>query len=1229
MKETKIIQWNLHGLRANLVDLQLLIADFSPVALCLQETLQKTTNIINLRKYTHFFTTNTAIDGRPKGGVSILVDKTVPHSQVTLTSPVQAVAVRITLHRPLTLCSIYLPPSTPVDANDLNLLINQLPHPVILMGDFNAHSPLWGNDKLDNRGHVIETVIENNNLFLFNNKSKTYLHPATGSRTAIDLTLCHPTLATDFTWSVSQELYGSDHYPLIITNQKLLPQCHFPKWKIHKSDWHLFQNSCEQTLTYQPTNNKNDMEHFTTILIDIAKCTIPKTKQKPRHPIKPWFTDQCKTAISERRKALRTFCTSPSTENLINFKKVRAQTRKIIQQCKKSSWESFVSKLNNRTSSKQIWDMIRKIKGNPSPMTSHHIKQNNILTTHQDEICNILAKSFAHNSSNAHYSPTFQTHKQTLEAHNINFNSTNQEDYNLPFSLTELTSAITASRNSTPGPDDIHYQFLKKLPLPSLQLLLHIMNNNWTNHTFPATWQEAIVIPILKPNKDPTDPNSYRPIALTSCLCKIMESMVNKRLVFYLESNQLISEYQCGFRKQRSTTDQLIRLETWVREGLANGEHVVAIFYDLEKAYDTTWKYGILRDLHNSGLRGHLPIFISNFLNNRHFKVRSSHSLSQNYDQECGVPQGSVLSPTLFNLKINSITKCIPIGVDCTLFVDDFLTCCRSKLITSIERRLQITLNNLQKWSDENGFKFSPTKTHCIHFCNLRRLHPHPNLTLNNQPVPVVSETKFLGVIFDNKLTFIPHLKYLRTKCLKAMNILRVVAHKDWGGDTKTLLTLYRTLIRTKLDYASIVWGSARQSYVQMLDPIQNQALRLCLGAFRTSPIESLQVECFEPNLSMRRQKLTMQYITKLKSNPLNPAYQCVFDPKFTNLFLNKPRTIPPLGIRFTRLNNNFNLNLDMIATSHLSTLPPWTLTSPLVLLSLNHGNKAATDPAILKQQALELLSKYTDFTFIYTDGSKNNITVSAAVIHENTTITKRLPDHSSIFSAECIAIHLALETINNRNNTKYLILSDSLSTLQAIQNKKFEHPFILNILETYHNLSQLNKTIIFCWIPSHVGIRGNEMADMAAKDALTSQIDQNIRIPYSDLKNKISINILSNWQNSWNNSIFNKLHTVQPTISNTKKTSTINRKDETIMHRLRIGHTRYTHVHLLTKTTHPLCNYCQTPISVEHIFLPCPQLLYIRNKFINGNTLDNILTTNAPTLIIQYLKEILLYSKI
>ena len=137
---------------------------------------------------------------------------------------------------------------------------------------------------------------------------------------------------------------------------------------------------------------------------------------------------------------------------------------------------------------------------------------------------------------------------------------------------------------------------------------------------------------------------------------------------------------------------------------------------------------------------------------------------------------------------------------------------------------------------------------------------------------------------------------------MKAMNILRVLAHSDWGADQSTLLHLYRALIRSKLDYGCIVYGSARKSYLEKLNPIQNNALRLCLGAFRSSPIESLYIDANEPPLEYRRNKLTLQYGIKLKANPDIPSYEYVFPTHYTYKKCLRKSTNPPFRVRLQSL---------------------------------------------------------------------------------------------------------------------------------------------------------------------------------------------------------------------------------------------------------------------------------------------------------------------------------------
>ena len=185
----------------------------------------------------------------------------------------------------------------------------------------------------------------------------------------------------------------------------------------------------------------------------------------------------------------------------------------------------------------------------------------------------------------------------------------------------------------------------------------------------------------------------------------------------------------------------------------------------LEKAYDTTWRYGILKELHNFGLKGRLPNLIKSFLEDCTIQVCVGLPLSDLYDQEHGFPQGAILSTTLFNMKLHDIINFLDYKTDGSLYIDDFCICFCSKNMHTVERHLHQCLNRIEDWATRNGFKFSKSKTQCVHFCQQRKIHNDPALYIYESQIPVVAESKFLGVILDLKFSFIPHLKYVKVKC--------------------------------------------------------------------------------------------------------------------------------------------------------------------------------------------------------------------------------------------------------------------------------------------------------------------------------------------------------------------------------------------------------------------------------------------------------------------------------
>ena len=229
-----------------------------------------------------------------------------------------------------------------------------------------------------------------------------------------------------------------------------------------------------------------------------------------------------------------------------------------------------------------------------------------------------------------------------------------------------------------------------------------------------------------------------------------------------------------------------------------------------------------------------------------------------------------------------------------------------------------------------------------MHFCPDKKCMD-PVLELDNDPIQFVKEAKFLGLIWDTKLTFEPHIKYLKARCQKSLNLLKVLFHTEWGADRTTLVKLYRSLVRSKLDYGCIVYGSASKTALDKLDPVHNQGLRLSLGAFRSSPVESLYVEAHEPPLEIRKNKLALQYVLKLKANPKNPAYDVVFNPKHQELYKDKESAIDSFGIHCKKLLKEAEIDVGEIAINSIPDVPIWDSKPVTVDFTLSDFDKTST----------------------------------------------------------------------------------------------------------------------------------------------------------------------------------------------------------------------------------------------------------------------------------------------
>ena len=283
---------------------------------------------------------------------------------------------------------------------------------------------------------------------------------------------------------------------------------------------------------------------------------------------------------------------------------------------------------------------------------------------------------------------------------------------------------------------------------------------------------------------------------------------------------------------------------------------------------------------------------MSEYFRDRLIRVRIGNTFSDEFYPEEGVPTGGVLAVTCFGLKINELPSLIAMDIFRAPFVDDLAICFRGRSLDTIERHLQQAVNDIQEWATRNGFRFAAHKCKVVHFTAPRnKAQRFPTIRISDTLLPVEESTKFLGLWWDSRLSFKKHIIALKTQCKEALNLIRVVAQLKWGGDKDTLLMLYRTIARSKLDYGCIVYGTASHTNLRQLDSIHNAGLRLALGAFCTSPVSNMYTEANEAPLEERWLKLSMNYYLKTRACTDNTAHHALheFDPTTRDLYLSKP----------------------------------------------------------------------------------------------------------------------------------------------------------------------------------------------------------------------------------------------------------------------------------------------------------------------------------------------------
>ena len=366
--------------------------------------------------------------------------------------------------------------------------------------------------------------------------------------------------------------------------------------------------------------------------------------------------------------------------------------------------------------------------------------------------------------------------------------------------------------------------------------------------------------------------------------------------------------------------------------------------------------------------------------------------------------------------------------------------------------------------------------------------------------------------------------------------------------------------------------------------------------------IHSILAEVYEPPLHLRRKLLSLRYACKLRQMPSHPTYHHVFSRCALSVFQHSRVSSSPFCTRIRELCNDSGISLRGVTKLTPPRIPPWELATPTVDVSLAEFRKSDTLPEEFRSRALEVIGSYDRYTHTYTDGSKTDAGVGCAFVMGLTTRSFTLPSHATVYTSELIAIHKALSFIEVCEGLRYVIFSDSLSSLLALMAFNPSHPLLQDVLGLLTSLDRAGKSIVLCWIPGHVGLAGNEQADQAAKRATRAACTRSLPLPATDLFPVFKEYVLGKWQSAWDE-VASKLKEVKPQLAPWHSVGRKLRVEEVTLCRLRIGHTYATHKYLLCGEERPRCSRCGDALSVRHVLVSCRHLRNERVRFFGVST--------------------------
>ena len=873
--------WNAQGLSGKICELTALLLQENIDIACITETHFSSKNKTREIKGYHVIRQDRATH---MGGLLIYIKDDLNFKEA-ITGPtklLETIAISIQSNDrskpPLTLINTYLPGGArrvevqghlKEDLESLTSYPMRAGHGIILLGDLNAKHTAWRNQTCNVAGKILyDFTINSNNSIMFP-PEPTYCPPSDKkSSSTIDLLLTNGVFKCSRPFV--RNILNSDHVP-VFTSVELAADRTIKQMKQYnygRANWGVYRRSLNsalfETLVNIDSTARINEESIDALIVKLNNDTsralnkaVPREKRLQNGICLP---SDIQALIHRRNYYRRRWCRRRNPSDRMEYSNLNREIKNRVSYLIRDRLTGGIA--DCRPGDTKIYKLIKARKRSQLPplQTADGKVYKNV--DKAKELAIQFRKS--HDNPLGDNRPLFtsgiETHvKQVLRA------DLGESTDNFTDRREVLQIMKTLKTGKAPGPDQLPVIAIKNYPAVVIQLLVIIFNACAAIGYYPRQWKKARTVAVHKPGKDPTLVESYRPVALLNILSKVFEKIIVMRLKTHIDIHNIIPNNQFGFRKKHGTTHALALLQRSIQFGFKKKLTTGVLSFDIEKAFDRVWHTGTLYKMIKFKFPSHLVRLIESFLSNRIYFVNVNDSNSPEFDIPWGLPQGSVLSPTLYNIFIADIPV-QNLTAQLLLYADDTLLVAQDRLIGNVNGALQKSALTIFKFYDLWKIAINNDKTTLTCFTKRKKKQlPEEHLEVNGHKVKWENSLKYLGVTFDRRLTFRPHIEKTCMKFDAVLRLLYPYINKQSPLSKELKIHIYQTYLLPVLTYAAPVTVKMSKSGFRTLEVKQNKCLRMILGISWQDFVSNRRLEGLSKVRSLSQIACTLD--TRFKTN--------------------------------------------------------------------------------------------------------------------------------------------------------------------------------------------------------------------------------------------------------------------------------------------------------------------------------------------------------------------------